>query len=55
MKRLCIAMILIPFLVGCAAYSRSRWTPDGFNYTVSRDRRTGDQTDYFGVSWNLKP
>jgi hypothetical protein len=40
---------------GCAAWKRSPWTPDTFNYTISRDRRTGEQVDYLGFGWNLKP
>lgn len=40
---------------GCAAYKESPLTPDGFNYTLQRDRVTGDMSDYFGFSWNLKP
>lgn len=40
---------------GCAQYSAQKWTPDGFNYTLQRDRETGDMSDYFGMSWNLKP
>lgn len=40
---------------GCETYSKSNWTPDSFNYTLQRDRTTGDMSDYFGLSWNLKP
>lgn len=48
-------LLLAAALTGCAAYKESPWTPDGVNYTLSRDRQTGDLTDYFGVTWNLKP
>lgn len=52
----CITVGLALFsCIGCETYKRQAWTPDGFNYTVSRDRKTGDQTDYFGATWNLKP
>ena len=38
-----------------AAYSKTgAWAPNGANYTLSRDRETGDLTDYFGLSWQLK-
>jgi hypothetical protein len=40
---------------GCAQYSAQKWTPDSFNYTLQRDRETGDISDYWGASWNLKP
>jgi len=40
---------------GCASYKSQWWTPDGFNYTLSRDRETGDMTDLVGFTWNLKP
>ncbi len=50
-----VAFCSIGLLSGCEMYSRNRWTPDGFSYTVERDRRTGDQADYFGLNWNLKP
>jgi len=51
-----LALILLLPLCGCASYSKSGfWTPDGVNYTLSRDRQSGDLTDYFGVTWNLKP
>jgi len=42
-------------LSGCAAYKETgHWTPDSFNYTLSRDRQSGDLTDYWGFSWSLK-
>lgn len=56
----CLAFLAIVFLImlfcsGCASYSKSgKWTPDSVNYTISRDRQTGDLTDYFGASWQLK-
>lgn len=40
---------------GCKTYSDQKWTPDSFNYTMQRDRSTGDMSDYWGFSWNLKP
>ena len=40
---------------GCAAYNKTGWwAPDTANYTLSRDRMTGDLTDYWGLSWTLK-
>lgn len=40
---------------GCAAYKHSgALTPDGFNYTISRSRVSGELTDYFGLTWSLK-
>jgi hypothetical protein len=48
-------LLLAISLAGCAAYRETgHWTPDGFNYTLSRDRQTGDLTDYWGFSWSLK-
>ena len=42
-------------LCGCAQYAKTGpWAPNGVNYTLSRDRNTGELTDYFGVSWQLK-
>lgn len=45
-------------LTGCAGfhekYKSQFWTPDSFNYTLQRDRETGDMSDYFGLSWQLK-
>lgn len=35
-------------------YKKQAWTPDSFNYTLERDRNTGDLADYFGLSWSLK-
>jgi hypothetical protein len=49
------AILVATALTGCAAWKASPWTPDGFSYTVERDRRTGEQADYFGLNWNLKP
>lgn len=42
-------------LSGCAAYERSRLTPDSFNYTIAvdHDPMRVDQ-HWFGFSWNLK-
>ena len=42
-------------LTGCAAYSHTgAWAPNGVNYTIARDRQSGDLTDYVGLSWQLK-
>lgn len=48
-------------LAGCASvdtaregYKKAGWTPDQFNYTLQRDRHTGDMSDYFGLGWSLK-
>ncbi len=49
-----LSLSLILLVTGCAAYKRCALTPDSVNYTLSRDRKTGDLTDYFGTSWNLK-
>jgi len=58
MKLLLLAIIAATALTGCTGfregYKKQSWTPDGFNYTLSRDRRSGDQTDYFGLNWSLK-
>jgi hypothetical protein len=49
-------LLLIPLLLsGCASYKEQVWTPDGFNWTLSRERKSGDIADYFGFTWNLKP
>lgn len=57
MKKLTI-LLFAAVLTGCASsrdwYKAQPWTPDGFNYTLQRDRETGDQSDYFGFSWSLK-
>lgn len=52
MKKYMLLLCLI--LNGCAAYNNSSLTPDGFNYTLSRDRQSGDLTDYVGFTWSLK-
>lgn len=49
-----ILLACVCFLTGCETYKHQAWTPDGFNYTISRDRQTGELVDYFGVSWQLK-
>ena len=57
MKR-CLLLVVVGAamgLTGCATYRESPLTPEGFNYTLQRDRQTGDISDYFGLSWNLKP
>jgi len=46
-------IVALGLLCGCAndGYKKTGWyAPDGFNYTLSRDRQTGDLTDY----WSLK-
>lgn len=59
MKRKITMLVALVAIVtigqGCAAYKESVLTPDGFNYTLQRDRHTGQQSDYFGLSWDLKP
>lgn len=47
---------------GCETYNKmadgykktGNWAPNGFSYTLQRDRVSGNQSDYFGLSWNLK-
>jgi hypothetical protein len=57
----CAIIVVVAILVsllslcGCSTYSKQVWTPEGFNYTLSRDRQTHDLTDYWGLTWNLKP
>jgi len=57
MRRINTAVLMAGLisLASCAAYSASPYTPDGFNYTVAIDHRTGDQSSYVGLTWNLKP
>lgn len=43
------------FCAGCETYKKQAWTPDGLNYTLQRDRKTGEMSDYVGLSWSLKP
>lgn len=58
-KTLLLILAVIPLLTGCAGfkekYQAQWWTPESFNYTLQRDRKTGEQSDYFGLSWSLKP
>jgi hypothetical protein len=42
-------------LSGCGTYKQSAWTPDGLNYTISVDHKTGALSSYVGVNWSLKP
>ena len=50
-----LPFVALCFLTGCASYSKTgNWAPNGVNYTLSRDRQSGELTDYFGVSWQLK-
>lgn len=55
---LLFALAAILFSTGCASsrdwYKAQPWTPDGFNYTLQRDRATGEMSDYFGFNWSLK-
>ena len=53
--KLVLLTLFCAALCGCETYSKQKWTPDSFNYTLQRDRTTGDQSDYWGMSWNLKP
>lgn len=57
-KNILIALAALSLFTGCAGfhekYKEQVWTPDGFNYTIQRDRRSGDLSDYWGLSWNLK-
>lgn len=54
-KLILLAGLAIIALTGCQTCREQAWTPDSFNYTLQRDRMTGDVSDYFGLSWNLKP
>lgn len=60
MKKSILLLALVAlFTSGCAnlheKYKNSGpLTPSGFNYTLQRDRETGDMSDYFGLSWDLK-
>lgn len=49
-----LALAAILF-AGCETYKQQVWTPDSFNYTMQRDRTSGEMSDYFGLSWDLKP
>mgnify|MGYP006921428238 CR=1 FL=1 len=57
-KYLLITLCAVVGLTGCASlnetYKAQPWTPDGFNYTLARDRDTGSLCDYWGLSWSLK-
>lgn len=56
--KLLFAVLFVMLATGCASvhekYKAQPWTPEGFNYTLQRDRETGDMSDYFGLSWSLK-
>lgn len=58
-KKTILIALAIMAATGCAgmqeAYNRQVWTPDGLNYTLSRDRASGELCDYVGFTWNLKP
>jgi hypothetical protein len=61
-KLMAIAAIIAIMSSGCVAsekaynaYKNCPLTPDGFNYTLSRDRESNTYADYFGFTWNLKP
>jgi len=53
-----ILLFVIVTLTGCQSvrdsYKSSPLTPNGFNVTTQRDRKTGDFSDYLGFSWDLK-
>lgn len=57
-KTLALLALLVTVGAGCQsmkdAYKSQGWTPDSLNYTLQRDRKTGEQSDYFGLSWSLK-
>lgn len=51
----CLLLSAVLFLTGCESYKRTgAWAPDSVNYTLSRERNSGELTDYFGASWQLK-
>lgn len=54
-KKLLAALFLAIFASGCETYKQQVWTPDSLNYTIQRDREDGAISDYWGLSWNLKP
>lgn len=58
MKTTLILIVALATLTGCASlkegYKDQAWTPDGFNYTLQRERDGGAYSDYFGLSWSLK-
>lgn len=50
----CLAAIFF-LLSGCAQYAKTGpWAPNGFNYTIYRDRDTGALQDALGLSWQFK-
>lgn len=55
---LLLAIIAIILTTGCATqrdwYKEQGWTPDGFNYTLQRERDGGAFSDYWGLSWSFK-
>lgn len=60
-KLILLASLCLLAMTGCETahdagdfYKKQAWTPDSFNYTLERDRNTGDLADYFGLSWSLK-
>ena len=58
MRTKILLALLALTMTGCAgfqeAYKKQPWTPDSVNYTLQRDRKTGDMSDYWGASWSLK-
>lgn len=58
LTRIAVLIAVIAIVPGCASfhekYKAQVWTPDSFNYTLQRDRETGDMSDYFGFSWGFK-
>lgn len=55
MKKKLSILVMAIGLTGCTTYKNQVWTPDSFNYTLARDRVSGEISDYWGLSWNLKP
>lgn len=54
-----LALMALAFSMNsCASfrtsYQNCPFTPDSVNYTLERDRNTGELSDYFGASWQLK-
>lgn len=54
--KLRLLIAVIPLLCGCSGvYTKTpaqMFCPAGASYTYARERITGVETDYFGISWN---
>jgi hypothetical protein len=51
-----ILAILALGATGCETYQKSKFTPDGFNYTLAVDHQDLNVSQHwFGLTWNLKP